>query len=398
VFFLLLPTYLLRFEIFGIPTTLLEGIFLSLFAIFLFKHANLKQIQIFYKNNKSIFTATALFLLAATISAFLSKNTTSALGEWKAFFLEPILLFWMIINTFSWKNKKELQNYIILPLLLSGLSVSLLGIYQKFTGFLVPWDFWENRNTYRVTGWYGFPNAVGILLATLFPFSFYTIKENFKQKNISFWTGILFCISAPLTIFFAKGAGPILATLGFFWLLFLYIKKTRIITMCLTAAGLFLFLLIPMENPIKQEVLMQDRSGQIRVEMWGETVEFLKKNPIFGANLASYTDEIRPYRINREIEIFHHPHNIFLTMWVNIGIIGLTAFGLILFLFFKESKKKINKQFLFFTIFSSIFVWLIMGLVDSPYIKNDWAFLFWVLIALMFIPEKACQKNKKKVS
>ena len=34
-----------------------------------------------------------------------------------------------------------------------------------------------------------------------------------------------------------------------------------------------------MNKPIKQELLMQDRSGQIRINMWGETTGTLTRQP-----------------------------------------------------------------------------------------------------------------------
>jgi len=57
---------------------------------------------------------------------------------------------------------------------------------------MVPWEFWENRNTYRVTGWYGFPNAVGLFIAPLIPLSLYLLKKNIinlKKRNWKLETG-----------------------------------------------------------------------------------------------------------------------------------------------------------------------------------------------------------------
>ena len=152
----------------------------------------------------------------------------------------------------------------------------------------------------------------------------------------------------------------------------------------------------PQLSDIKQELFLQDRSGQIRLSIWQETGRFLKDHPLSGAGLASYTEKIKPYHttLNGEgIEIFHHPHNIFLTMWVNLGLLGLISFLIIIIWFIKQSLSKNNltmKQFSNETIFlfASMTVIIITGLVDSPYIKNDLAILFWLLPALVLITQK----------
>jgi O-antigen ligase len=144
---------------------------------------------------------------------------------------------------------------------------------------------------------------------------------------------------------------------------------------------------------------MQDRSGQIRVAMWGEATEFLIAHPITGAGLASYAAKITPYHtlVNGEkIEIFSLPHNLFLSIYVNLGLLGLISFILIIYCYFKIlisnfqfpiSNKFSISQFPNFSIYlsASMLTLLVMGLVDTPYIKNDLAIFFWLLPALSII-------------
>jgi len=346
----------------------------------------MQNISCLFKKNKTLFYAILLFLSGATFSTIFSPNIFSALGEWKAFYLEPILFCFLLWIHFSKEKMETLQKYIFLPLLILGTTTALLGIYQHFTGWMVPWDFWENRNTFRITGWYGFPNAVGIFLAQLFPLGIYVALKNWKKKNLYFIFSFSFLILCPFALLFAKGSGPILALFSGITIFLLVYNKTRWLTLLLGILGILLLFLLPSFDSLQNEILMQDRSGQIRVEMWAETVEYLKTHPIRGSMLANYSEEIAPWRIQKDIEIFHHPHNIFLTMWVNIGITGLIGFVWILVWFFstllRENLQK-NKYGLF--LFITLFSWLIMGLVDSPYIKNDWSVLFWTYISLLLL-------------
>jgi len=112
--------------------------------------------------------------------------------------------------------------------------------------------------------------------------------------------------------------------------------------------------------------------------MWQDTINLLQDRPLLGAGLASYDERIAPYHtmVNGEgIEIFHHPHNIFLTMYVNLGVFGLIGFILMIIgLFFSATRK----YGLWIMVLALITTFVVTGLVDSPYIKNDLAVLFWV--------------------
>ena len=385
LFLLITPVYLIRFKILNIPTTLLEIMFFIIFINWILKFKNniLNKIKNLYQKNKLFFYSIIIFLLSSTIAILISLNTKSALGEWKAFYIEPIIFFIILIT--SLKTKKQIEN-LFFALILSGLITSIFGIYQHYTGFFVPYSFWENNETYRITTWYGFPNAVGHMLGVLMPISIYLIISNFKKNNFKTIISLLFIPLAILTIFFAKSTGALIGILASTFLLLIYFKKTRLITLIFSFIAFSIFIFLPINNPIKQELLFQDRSGQIRLNMWNETWQFLKTEPLSGAGLTSYSQKIIPFhgQVNKEnIEIFHHPHNIFLTMWINLGFFGLISFIFInLFCFYKYFK---DKNHLTFFVLLSLVSFLIMGLVDSPYIKNDLAFIYWFLITLFFI-------------
>src|SRR3989339_1335997 len=442
--FFCLPTYLIRFNLGPLPTTLLEVMIWIITIIWLMKyHRPTFYIlhSTFYKH-QSLFLAIALFLLAATISIFTSTNLRSALGEWKAFYVEPIIVFLILITTIQSRYKIQdtnntqysISNNIIFALTLCGLFTSLFAILQHFTGWLVPYDFWQNENTFRVTAWYGFPNAVGLFLAPIVPLTIfliiqkisglknkrYKINEMGDKKSISYLLSPISTVSvlalgalaSILSIYYARSTGALVAlAAGLIFFLFFYNKKTRLIACLVSLVGLVSLICLPQSNPIKQELLFQDRSGQLRVNMWAETTEFLKAHHIAGAGLASYTQAIKPYRIDKWIEVFHHPHNIFLTMWVNTGLLGLFSFVWIIvsifnfkFLIFKcrfhrasstESGQFNNLSIFNLCVLTSLVVILVMGLVDSPYIKNDLAILFWLLPALL-ITSRHCEEEPQR--
>ncbi len=413
---LLLPTYLIRFSIGPLPSTILEVMILIVLFIGLFLchlersrrgvERSAKSTATLLKNNKLLFIGITLFLLGATISILTSTDTRAALGEWKAFYVEPVLLFLLlttVIQQYSNSTIKPLINKILFGLLLCGLATSFFAIYQHFTGFLVPHAFWANQNTFRVTAWYGFPNAVGLFLAPLFPLAVYLVKKHWDEMKKRIWKNskfqildskflvfvscILFLITSPLAIVFAKSTGSLIGLLAGIGTLLLFNKKTRLPTLALGMVGLITIIFMP-NNGVRQELLAENRSGQIRLALWKESVEFLKDHPIAGAGLASYSEKITPYHktVNGEgIEIFHHPHNIFLTMWVNLGLMGLMGFIVILVWFYWTGFRSTRLTIFLLSSMTSL---LVTGLVDSPYIKNDLSIFFWLLLALMLLATK----------
>ena len=195
----------------------------------------------------------------------------------------------------------------------------------------------------------------------------------------------LFLITSIPAMLAAKGSGPLLGVAVGIGLLLVLYKKTRVPIVILSILAISTIFILPSDHAVRQELFAQNRSGQLRIDMWGETAQLLTKRPIKGAGLASYKTVISPYRIDTWIEVFHHPHNLFLTIWVNTGIVGLIGFLWVLVWFFRVGIQHMSKHPLIPFLLASMSTILVMGLVDSPYIKNDLSLFFWALIALMTV-------------
>jgi len=104
----------------------------------------------------------------------------------------------------------------------------------------------------------------------------------------------------------------------------------------------------------------------------------LKASPIVGAGLSGYQTAIKPYHVNTWMEIFLYPHNIVLTIWSELGLLGLIAAGLLLAWFAKQLLAR--RDSIAVMLASSMVIILIHGLVDVPYFKNDLAVIFWMLL------------------
>ncbi len=378
LFFFLLPTYLWRIHIFFLPTTFLETMFLILIFVYINEQKlnNIfKQQKLFWRQHKLLGIILLFFLISSIIELIFSQHLIKSLGEWRAFYLEPILLFLVLIN-YKPNTKKEIYSW----LLLSGTVIALFSLSQYlFNGWLVPEKYWAHNQTYRVTGVFGFPTALGIYLALIWPLNF-----NFlKKKPLLISLNLILLITA---ILLSKSTGPLLAILSVSVIYIFYkIKSKQKIFFSLFLILILILLFNSKFGPkIKQEILFQNFSGQLRLQIWQETTNFLQKNWLLGAGIGEYKYDIKPYKINKKIEIFHHPHNIFLTIWVNLGLLGLISWlSLIIYSLYKNRKHFNHKNYITACLFLVSF--FVCGLVDSPYIKNDWSMIFWFYLSLFYI-------------
>ncbi|MBU4360958.1 O-antigen ligase family protein, partial [Patescibacteria group bacterium] len=405
ILIVLLPSYLLRFQINFLPTTFLE-IMIGVISLVWFiqkiipstRDKNLVKSfeECKEKVGVSFLFILGLFILTASIAVFVSPEIKSALGVWKAYFIEPIILFFIFLDIFS---KKDISK-ILFALTLSATLVSGLAILQKFTGWFVPYTFWGKDDTFRVTSFYGFPNAISLYLAPIIPFFFYNIYYLFKntQKNwFKITLNILVIFSSFLTIIWAKSTGALVALLSGFLLINLFRKKTffLILLIILIIFSSIYFELLP--KNVLDALLFKDWSGQVRLKMWVESVEMLKNNFIFGAGLSGYQTLIVPYHVWDFVEIFQYPHNVFLNFWSEIGLLGLISFIALIFIFYRKIFTNIKLQknnFLNFALAWSMAIILIHGLVDVPYFKNDLAILFWLIFVILFLSDNNDIKEK----
>ena len=171
LFIVLLPTYLIRFELFHIgiypfPSTLLEVTFGLLFLVWLVRYGqeDVKKIIAISKRHKWFFVAFDLFFLSSVVSIFVSDMVFFSLGEWRAYFLEPMILFLILLG------RKEIfkTNDFIWALSFSTLSISIFSVIQELTGWGIATPEWANEATRRVTAFFTSPNAVWLDLAPLF--------------------------------------------------------------------------------------------------------------------------------------------------------------------------------------------------------------------------------------
>lgn len=370
-----LPLYVVRFSMGPLPTTLLEILLIA--TVLVWAIGKWTQQKSLVLPPKRLTILIGIFLAAATIGIVIAPETLPALGLWRAYFIEPVLFFFVILDLL--KSKKLLPREIITSLAASALAVSAYAIFQRFTGWGIPHP-WNNER--RVTSLFPFPNAVGLYLAPLIPLFISRIIA--EKKWLRSFYGVT-TLSSLAAIWFAHSMGALVGLAGGFGIVaivhFVHTKQWKLLLGFFLAAT-FAVSLIFSHASLRNELLLRDWSGRVRKIGWQESIQMLKSRPIFGAGLSGFPTALRPYHKATFLEIFQYPHNIFLNFWSEIGLLGVFSFlGLALY-FFVHTAKSLRTRYFALSTIAAMSILLIHGLVDVPYFKNDLAIVFWIIYAL----------------
>ena len=385
---LFLPTFLFRWHIGNISFNTLDVVIFGSFALFAITYKN--ELKTLLSKEKIPLILLSFFIATAWTSAFFSPDLIKALGILKSYFILPALFTLMLLSVV--KNKDDLIPILSSSALLS-VFVSGVAFLQLFfpngitagseTWFAIPKPIWRSLETFRVTSFLEYPNAIGLLLSPLIPL-FIALYNLTKQRSLKILS-LIAVFASIISVYLAKSKGALLALIlaAVVWCFMRYKKQTLIATIII---GIFVILFPPSLSPLISKIGPGSYSAQLRTTQWKETIELLKDSPIIGAGLAGFQERVTPYHTREYIEVFLYPHNIILNFWVELGFFGLLVFiSLIIFSIYKsislirryEMESDAGRLALLGLL--SMLIILIHGIVDVPYFKNDLAVVFFLV-------------------
>jgi putative inorganic carbon (HCO3(-)) transporter len=386
---LALPSYLIRFSIWGLPTTLLE---ILIYLGFICGLLNLKKAQ---KVSLKFWIPVGLMLAAALISVFISPLKSAALGQFKAIFLDPIIVAWLMLAYL----KKEDFPLVFSGLIGSSLIVSLYNIFEKLAGNVTV----DNR----VVGIFGYsPNYVALFLSPIIGMvlahnlELMTKKVAIQGKAIKLIMGWLVTVLGLVAIYFSASRGGLLALIGGLVFYFLLRFWSKIKSSLVLKIGLVIIVILMVTvawSVFRPNFSLSPSTGgrvtssdNVRWQIWQTSWELGLKHPILGLGLANYQNAFNQLTKNRvNFSTYITPlalssHNIFFMFWLSTGTLGLISFFWLLINFFSIGGWNAKKP-MAVVLMVGMMVLLLQGLVDTPYFKNDLSLLFWLLFALMLL-------------
>ena len=363
---LLLPSYQIRFSVFGLPMTFLEGMILILAAVsFPLLFRQYRNIQI------SQYLPILLFLLAGFISIFVSPVRLAAAGIFKAYFFEPVLFFFLVRAIIDTPEKVR-RLFQSLSLLVIYLSV--FGLYQFVTLYGLPFSWWEvNVAGRRIISLLNHPTARALLRGP--PLGMLIFRP---QKTRLDWTA--FALGLPVFYLTVSRAGWLALAAAVVITAIIGAKRLSIINYKLLILAAAFSLAAVILIPFSRHLLLELATGRAatqenRYVLWTAAADMLKKQPLTGVGLMGFREHYKNYPLGPDRVVQNYPHNFFLNFWLETGPLGLISMVWLLVLFYK--KRPLNPA-----VFAAMTVILLHGLVDVPYFKNDLAVLFWLIYGL----------------
>lgn len=401
--FLLFPIAHLRFFDF-LPLYISEGMLLLAVAVLIGQRGFSAVTHSFFRSicdEKPLFFAIILFLAGITISLFINPHEISALSRFKSFYLAPILLATLIM--FTVREEKTLR-FIAGSWFLGAAIAAIAALLAAREGIFL-YDG-------RLSGMYQSANYLALLVAPgpmlglylffatksqqmrvgLFFLSFLSLWALYLTRSYAAWTSLTVVFLVIGTIFLWKK--------NFFrqiLLLFLIVFST-----------MFALIAFERENEkFQQLITFDDRSSLAsRLMIWRTGKDIALDRWVLGIGTGRfqefYLERQREYPPYLEWAV-PTPHNLYLHFLIEGGIFAITGFFLILLLGlsrFLVKWKEVSpenesglKPFLLGTALALFY--LLYGIIDTPYMKNDLVLAVWSAISIFFAVSRSSLQSRE---
>ncbi len=370
-----------------------------------------------------------VFLLAAGVSVLIAYAHQVALRAFREEVFDPIL--YLLLAMFCLRTRQDIAR-LLLAMLASGLVVALLGMAQYF--FFRSQLILEPDGIRRVHAMYGSANSIGLFFDYVLPIGLALILvRTWTASGVlgSWWiriSAIAICLPVLLVLYLSQSRGAWVAiTVALLFILALSIRNRKALLVSgLVGIVVLGAVVLVLHKPILNIIVggHQDVNGistlTKRLFLWQSALRMIHDHLWFGVGMENWlcyysynTVCVNPALLHH-YWIIHdpvtgawtglqneptlsHPHNIFLHVWVSMGLFGFLSFTAVLALFF----------WLFARIFMSLrsaqterdpYIWwmtvgvgaamlaaMIQGQVDSSFLVQDLSFCFWMLVTALML-------------
>ncbi len=355
------------------------------------------------KNNFKIKIDAFVFFIIVMVLLFFIYSITSytSASSMKIFMIYAVFIAFMLVLIACGTDKRRLKNIIFL-FVLSGLFVSLYGIYQNFYGSNVGHAWIDEEMfsdiTVRVYSTLENPNVLGEYLILLIPVCGAMVYGAKRLISKIFFFSVLCCAGLCLVFTQSRGCwvGLILAAVIFAFLIDKKLIAFGIITM------MFLPMILPESiiNRFTSIGNMSDSSTSYRVNIWYGSIGIIKDYWWMGIGLGQEAfSKVYPF-YSYSAAAALHSHNLYLQILVETGIYGFVAFILSMAISVKKilvgyivGKKNLYSLICAATI-AGLFGFLLQGMFDYVWYNYRVFAMFWMVIGIGIASRRcACDED-----
>ncbi len=253
-------------------------------------------------------------------------------------FLGAYFLTVFMIRTREWLNRCAWAA------IAAAGAVALIGIFQYVTGSSLGASAWLDADMFedigsRVVSTLENPNMLAEYLILLFPLAAAQLLSRTGAKERAAALLAVGAVAACIVLTWSRGAWLGLIAGG---LLFCLIWNRRTIYLILAGVVAVPFLPLVLPSSIVSRFTsignLADTSTSYRVNIWRGAVRMLHDYWLSGIGVGEAPwYEVYPRYSLSAIERAPHAHNLYLQIWIELGLVGLALLALLLFLYLQYS-------------------------------------------------------------
>jgi O-antigen ligase len=374
----------------------------TLIAVFVYQMIEKKFSLIF--SSKS-FIPISLFLISQMLSVFTMTNVAYFINDF-GILITGIMFFYLAYYCFSWKESTNLFIIYIYCLLIASVPILLVFVYKAAGVSLISSIYPKYENSvflhdldrHRIFSIIDFEYFTPCLVFALF----YKFRNKLLvNKYLNIFVTSISMISIVLVNYRYRFLTFILG----FILMYIYLKQYRrkILTLCLGTLSIIFciylaFSFVTSRNTIIDRFLMKSQTEDVdsvdrRFVMFRQALDLFTQAPILGVGTGNYKDNVqivysmfggRTYEPYYKIleNVYAYPHNWFLTILAENGLVGFLVFMWMLFIFieidFKLWKKLKGNELLTFSTLSSVsWIWVFANQFTMMHVSLPTVIIFW---------------------
>lgn len=383
------PLYIWRFNLFGLPTNFLMvaiGALIIVAVVDITRRGWWGEFgQALAKLPKLLWVGIGLFTLASLMALIVNGFDMSKLGQWIVLVGEPLVI--ASLSYFYIVKRGGQQTYFKAMLWFVGLS-GILAFLQYFWLLTLPMDWWGNPDEpKRAIGPFVHPNNYALFITPVLAYTLPLVYEklpamaNKLYSAASGFVGLWLLGLLGLVLSLSRGGWlALLAAVG----LFVLFRANKKLLLGFLVSIIALAVVVVSTPILRYRVMLPfygEKSSVARLSLWDTGWKMVKDNPVLGQGLHGFNYGWEKFNTDPNLAHYNFPHNIILNFWVDFGLLGMLAFVLIavsaLWLGWRQRSSPYGLGLILV-----IVAIVIHGLIDIPYLKNDLALLFWIILAV----------------
>lgn len=337
-------------------------------------------------------TPYVVFFVIAVLFGTLTSFTFKDSAQIALVYLSFIAFYFVLVNTVT---DRKMWRALAVTFIAAAVLVGLYGVAQNFLG-VSSTQSWVDQEMFtdiklRVYSTFDNPNVLGEFLVITIPVALALFWANRRYGQKLAYVLACLVLAACMIFTWSRGAwlGVMIAVV-----LFVLIMDKRFFLLGVVGL-LFIPVLLGSDNPIATRLLSigntSDTSTAYRLSIWMASLNMIQDFWVGGIGLGSNAFYmIYPKYAFAGANFALHSHNLFLQLWVEMGIVGIVSFLALVVATVKQGCQSIvtrgRKNMMnacMIALVTGLLGYLFQGMTDNVWYNYKMVLVFWTVLGLI---------------